>query len=93
MSEDIDFPDTAIYRFEIIAKGRLVDDIGPEMGLIIDGEIKDSVFVNTTTYETFTFDVEVSEGTHEFAIGFYNDYWDPDEGIDRNLYVDKTILK
>ncbi len=63
------------------------------MGLLIDGEIKDTVFVETEDPETFTFDVEISAGIHEFAIGFYNDYWDPEEGIDRNLYVDRTILR
>jgi len=92
MSEDLYFPDTGTYRFEIIAKGSLAYGIGPEMGLIIDGEIKGTVFVNTSTPEIFVFDVEVSEGTHEFAIGYYNDLWEPSTGIDRNLYVDKTII-
>ena len=40
MSEDVNFPDTGVYRFGIIAKGRLAYDIGPEMGLLIDGEIR-----------------------------------------------------
>jgi len=92
MSEEFDFPDTGIYDFEIIAKGSLALDIGPEMGLLIDGEIKHTVFVNTETPETYSFEVEITEGTHEFAIGFYNDYHNASEGIDRNLYVDKTTI-
>ena len=92
MSEDVYFPDTDVYRFEIIAKGSLAHDIGPEMGLLIDGEIIDTVFVNSETPETFSFEVEITEGTYEFAIGFYNDFYDPSAGEDRNLYVDKIVL-
>jgi len=92
MSEQVDFPDSDVYRFEINAKGSLAYGVGPEMELIIDGEIKHTVFVNTETPEVFVFDVAITEGTHEFAIGFYNDYHDVSSGIDRNLYVDKTII-
>ena len=92
MSEEVGFPDTGVYQFEIIAKGSLAYDVGPEMGLLIDGAIKHTVFVNTETPETFSFEVQVTEGTHEFAIGFYNDYHEASEGIDRNLYVDKTTI-
>ena len=62
-------------------------------GLLIDGELKDTAFVNTTTPQTFTFDAEITEGIHQLAIGFYNDYYNPSASEDRNLYVDKTILK
>jgi len=92
MSEDVDFAQTSVYRFEIIAKGRLAYGIGPEMGLLIDGEIKQTVFVNTETPDVFVFDVSINSGTHEFAIGFYNDFYDASTGTDRNLYVDKTII-
>ncbi len=90
MSQDIDFPETGTYRFEITARGSLAEGIGPEMELIIDGEIQSTVFVNNTDPDTFVFEIEVIAGTREFAIGFYNDYYDPPE--DRNLYVDKTHI-
>ena len=92
MSEEVYFPSTDIYRFEIVAKGDLAYEIGPEMELIIGGETEGSVFVNITSPETFIFDVEVSAGTHELAIGFYNDFYDSSAGEDRNLYVDKIVL-
>jgi hypothetical protein len=92
MSEEVDFPNTRTYRFEVIAKGKLAYDIGPEMGLLIDGVLVDNaVLVNTTTPETFVFDTEVSEGVHEVAIRFYNDLWIPPD-VDRNLYVDKITI-
>ena len=79
MSEDVYFPDTDTYRFEIIAKGDLASDVDPEMGLLIDGEIIDTVFVDNGP-ETFTFDVEVSAGTHELGIGSYNDLCPQESG-------------
>ena len=30
----------------------------------------------------------MNAGTHEVAVSFNNDAWLPDEGLDRNLYVD-----
>lgn len=93
MNKEIYFPDKGVYRFEIIAKGTLVDNIGPEMELIIDGEVMESNFVNTITPEVFVFDIKISERSHQFAIGFYNDFYDPLAGLDRNLYVDKTIVR
>ena len=92
MSEDVYFPDTDVYRFVINAKASLANGIGPEMGLIIDGVIKRTVFVNTETPAAYVFNVALTKGTHEFAIGFYNDYYDASSGTDRNLYVDKTII-
>jgi len=85
MSEDVVFPETGNYLFEIIARGSLAYDEGPEMELIIDGVIKDTVYVNTTTPITFDFEVEVTAGSHEFSIGFHNDHYNPSAGLDRNL--------
>jgi hypothetical protein len=62
------------------------------MELLIDGETNGSIFVNTTTPQTYTFNIEISAGTHEVAIGFYNDYCDTTAGFDRNLYVDKMVI-
>jgi hypothetical protein len=92
MREEVSFPDAGAYRFEVIAKGDLAYDIGPQMGLLIDGVlVDDTVFVDTTTPETFVFEAEISAGRHTIAIRFYNDLWIPDV-IDRNLYVDKIVI-
>ncbi len=92
MSEQFNFSYADVYRFVIIAKGSLAYGVGPEMGLIIDGVIKRTVFVNSETPAVYVFNVALTRGIHEFAIGFYNDYHDASSGIDRNLYVDKTII-
>ena len=76
MHQEVDFPTAGTHRFEIIAKSTLVDSIGLDMKLIIDGETRGSALVNSTTPQTYAFNVEVSQGIHEIAIGFYNDYYD-----------------
>jgi hypothetical protein len=92
MNEDVYFPDSGTYLIEITAKGALANGVGPEMQLRIDGQSKGSVFVNTNSPEIYTFEVEVSAGTHEVSIAFNNDYYDPARGVDRNLYVDKIAV-
>jgi len=92
MNEEVYFPTTGVHRFEITVKGDLAYNVGPEMELLIDGNIKGTVFVNTTIPQTFVFNVDVPAGTHELAIGFYNDVYNPADGVDRNLYVDKTTI-
>jgi hypothetical protein len=90
MSEEgVYFAGTDVYRFEVTAKGELALGIGPEMELMIDGETVGSVEVAYDTPSTYTFEIEVTAGSHTVSIGFYNDYYDP-EGEDRNLYVDKV---
>ena len=79
-------------RFEVIAKGSLAYDIGPEMEFTIDGVRIDTVFVDTETPDTFVFDAEVTAGIRTIAIGFYNDANDISTGDDRNLYVDKVTI-
>jgi hypothetical protein len=92
MSEDVYFPNSGSYRIEVTAKGDLVHGVGPEMELLIDGQSKGSVFVNTTIPENYIFEVEISAGTHEVTIAFNNDFWDPATRVDRNLYVDKIKI-
>jgi hypothetical protein len=92
MEEEVSSPVSGTYRFEIIAKASLANAIGAQMELLIDSEIIGSIFVNSTTAQTYIFNAELSAGTHVVAIGFLNDYCDKSAGIDRNLYVDKIIV-
>jgi hypothetical protein len=92
MNEDVDFPNSGTYRIEIKAKGDLANGVGPEMQLLIDGQDKGSVFVNTSTPETYIFEVYVAAGTREISIAFNNDYYNRSQGTDRNLFVDKIAI-
>ncbi len=83
------------YSFHIRAKADLFEGVGPEMVLEVDGEIKGTVFVNTSFPETYAFQVpptEVPADNFELGIGFYNDAYNSEPLEDRNLYVDKTTI-
>ncbi len=92
MHEQIQFPESGSYRFEVAARGDLARGVGPEMELLIDGVSKGTVFVNTTAHAIFEFEADISAGTHEIAIDFRNDYYDPRQDLDRNLYVDNIEM-
>jgi hypothetical protein len=92
ISEDVHFSSSGSYRIEITAKGDLTHLAGPEMQLLIDGQSKGIVFVNSTTPQVYIFHFEVSAGTHEVSIAYNNNYYDLTLGIDRNLYVDKIAI-
>ena len=92
MSENVYFPAHDFYHFEIIAKGSLANENGPEMELIIDGVVIETVSVDSEVPTTYEFDVEIQAGDREIAIGFYNDYYNPLLGEDRNLFVDVVII-
>lgn len=78
---------------EIRARGQLANGIGPEMELMIDNETIGKVFVNNIDYQVFEFlEVNISEGDHRITIRYQNDLYDPDNGLDRNLIVDKIII-
>ena len=86
------FPSSGTYVIEIAAKGDLANGEGPQMELLVDGNSKGKVFVNTNSPEIYTFELEVSPGNHEVSIAFNNDYCDPPNGADRNLFVDKISI-
>jgi hypothetical protein len=92
MRDAVYLPADGSYRFTITAKATLANAVGAETELLIDGEPVGSVFVNSTTPQTYAFLVELSEGLYDIAIGFCNDYYRPAEGIDRNLLVDKMEI-
>jgi hypothetical protein len=91
-NEAVDFPANGIYQLEVTARGDLAQDVGPEMHLIIDGETKGTHLVNTDKAQIFVFDIQVSAGVHNLAIGFSNDFYDPAQGLDRNLYIDDISI-
>lgn len=45
------------------------------------------------SYGEYGADVALAEGGHTIGVAFTNDFWDPDNGIDRNLLVDWVSLR
>jgi len=90
VSQSVSFPTTGTYTFEIVAFGSYAGGAWPRMMLEIDSNDKGRQTVNTGTWKTYTFDVDLSAGNHYVSAAFLNDYYDPPS--DRNLYVDKIII-
>lgn len=66
---------------------------GPDlarMELRVDGVVVRllDVAAQRASPEVFVVEQDLSRGAHTFAVAFTNDFFDPDAGLDRNLYVD-----
>lgn len=87
----VQFPKTGVYKFDIVAKGSVASGVWPNMELRIDQSTKASFTVNSTNWSTYTASVNVPQGSHNVAIAFTNDLYNPPTE-DRNLYVDKVMI-
>ncbi len=91
IAETVDFPNGGTYTFEVRAKGSYAGGDWPVMEVRIDQNEVGTVTVDSSSWAVYTIHAYVSSGTHEVAIAFTNDYYDPPQ--DRNLYVDKVTIK
>jgi len=58
----------------------------------VDGVVLDTVEVTSATSQEYVFPVALSAGNHLLQVGFINDYYDPERGIDRNLFVQRVAV-
>jgi hypothetical protein len=77
-------------KFEVIARGSYAGEGWPIMEVRIDGVALETVTIDSADWKTFEVFADVTPGTHEVAIAFINDYYNPPD--DRNLYVDKVTI-
>lgn len=83
------------YSLRVLAGG---DQVGPDpvlMTLEIDGSLAHQWSVPNPRSAPlyYAVELELSEGLHEVAIGFANDAYDADAGLDRNLIVDHLVVE
>jgi outer membrane protein assembly factor BamB/photosystem II stability/assembly factor-like uncharacterized protein len=78
-------------EFTVRAYGSEAGDAWPIMELRIDQVPVAQWTVDAAEYRDYTAVVDVETGEHDVAIAFLNDCCDPPD--DRNLYVDKVILR
>jgi len=90
IADTVDFSTGGTYTFEVMARGSYAGGGWPIMEVRIDQNEVGTVTVDSSSWAVYTIQADVSSGTHEVAIAFTNDYYDPPE--DRNLYVDKITL-
>lgn len=62
--------------------------------LLIDGaSVRDVEVIGERSWQEFDVDVELEPGFHTVGVAFLNDFYDPDAGEDRNLWVDWVQLE
>ncbi len=91
IADNVDFPTDGTYTFEVMARGSYAGGAWPIMEVRIDQNEVGTVMVDSSSWVVYTIQAYVSSGTHEVAIAFTNDYYNPPQ--DRNLYVDKVTIK
>jgi len=86
----IELPAAGSYRFAVRVFGDQAGDEPVLMSLRVDGLDIETLYVEAEqiapVIEART--LQLTAGTHSFGAGFLNDFYVPDEGLDRNLYVD-----
>lgn len=92
IAANYNFALTGAYSFGVIASGTFANGAYPRMQLRIDGNVKGTVTVTTTSYYSiYLFTVNnIAAGVRPLAIAFTNDFYNPP--ADRNLFVDKIII-
>lgn len=92
----IDLPQDGVYTFSAAAWG---DQAGPDpirMDIGLDNVAFDTFDVTGASQaeiEMFSVTAEASKGFHSFYVEFLNDFYDPENGLDRNLKVDYLEVK
>lgn len=87
LSVEVTLSAAGTYIIRSLVQGTVCDDgLGADMEIRLDG---DTLLSQTVTDpEEVTVEVELPIGTHIVSIAFTNDCYQPDDGFDRNLYID-----
>ena len=76
-----------------MAKGSAADGIYPYMIVELDGEGIGEMFVDSTDWKEYLFDVDTDGGMKVLSVTFANDGGNEKKGEDRNLYVGKVRVE
>jgi hypothetical protein len=88
VAQDITVAQAGPYLFGVTARGTPAYGVYPRLSLRMDGVFQDAVNVNSSSWRQFTLSASLTAGTHELALVFDNDAYNPPE--DRNLYLDRV---
>ena len=90
IEQSVNFPRTAVYTFQIRARGTVAQGVWPNMQLRIDQVVKSNTAVSSGVWTVYTVSATVSQGQHNVAIALTNKLYAPPE--DRTLIVDKVTI-
>jgi len=77
-------------HIEIIARGDYAGDAWPILEVKIGDAFTKNIVIDSASWKTFEFDVDLAAGTHNATFRFTNDYYVAP--ADRNFYMDKVTV-
>ena len=87
VAQPVNFASAGNYLFNVKASGTPALGVWPQMSLMIDGVVQDTVTVPSNQLAYYALSAQVGSGVHQLAISFDNDAYAPPE--DRNLFLDE----
>ena len=90
VGQPLRFATAGAYSIVARAWGSPAGGVWPEMALLVDGKSVKTATVATAEHDDYRFEVNVTAGIHEIAVGFVNDAVVGDE--DRNLYLERFTI-
>jgi hypothetical protein len=82
---------TGRYTAEVVASGSEAEDAFPHLNVLVDGKKVGDVQLTSGAWRPYPVAVELTEGTHTFALEFDNDRHIP--GVaDRNVRLDRVTF-
>ena len=86
----ITLPTEGSYRFAVRAFGHQAGEDAVLMSLRVDGVDIETLSIEADELAPIIVErtLQLSAGIHSFGAGFLNDFYLPDEGLDRNLLID-----
>ena len=87
LSIEVDVETAGEYAIRSLVEGTVCDDgLGAAMEIRFNGE---TLLTQTVLdAEEVSVETDIAAGTHIVSIAFTNDCYQPDDGLDRNLYID-----
>ena len=97
---DVDAAHAGAWRLTIVGEGVAADDPGndpaiddtPVAEVIVDGAVVDTVDFVGGVVSRLDVDLDLGAGAHVVDVVFANDFFDPANGVDRNLALDQVTL-
>jgi len=86
LAQTVNFSSSGLYQFTLRALGVLAAGEWSQAELRLDQVPQAVINVSAPVYTDFAVEFNISAGTHEVAIAFINDLYNPPDN--RNLYVD-----
>jgi len=86
-------PATGRYAIGLIARGDSAGGIWPIVQIHMDGQQIGELYVSSPVYDLFEMHVSLAAGSHWLRVMYVNNAVEPGTEGDRNLYLDKVIVR